>query len=371
MDTEFTGRLDLQPTMRGDLLELRPLRQEDFEALYAVAADPLIWAQHPMHDRWQRDVFVRFFQDAMASGGAFAILDATTHAIIGSTRFHGYDPSAGEVEIGWTFLARAYWGGVYNRQLKQLMLRHAFGAVDRIVFHVGPQNMRSRRAMEKIGAREAGTHVAADGRVSVVYEIMASQFLASAFPPRPVYWLTTDRLALRRFTRDDLDWLVALYSDPDVMRYLGGPKARDLVEPLFEARMLRYYDEHPGLGIWVTSERTTGEPAGFHVLNHIQGETIVQVGFFLFTRVWGRGYATEMATALLRYGFRDLRLPRITGMTNLQNVASQGALAKSGLRRNGERAFSHPAYAQVGPMAWFEREAGEWLAERGRPTIGP
>src|SRR5215218_9371503 len=105
---------DLQPTLEGELLRLRPLRPDDWEALYAVAADPLIWEQHPASNRYQEETFRQFFQDALASGGAMIAIDAKTQRVIGSSRFYAYDPARGEVEIGWTFLARSYWGGVYN-----------------------------------------------------------------------------------------------------------------------------------------------------------------------------------------------------------------------------------------------------------------
>lgn len=178
-------------------------------------------------------------------------------------------------------------------------------------------------------------------------------------------WLTTDRLALRRFTEGDLPWLIALFSDREVTRYVGGPWERARVEEMFETRILQYYEEHPGLGIWMTLDRATGVPVGFHLLNHIQGESIVQVGYFVERASWGRGYATEMAAAVLRYGFVDLALPYIAGMTHLGNVASQRVLHKIGLRRNGERSFPHPAYAPHGPHAWFERLRDEWLAAQG------
>jgi RimJ/RimL family protein N-acetyltransferase len=178
------------------------------------------------------------------------------------------------------------------------------------------------------------------------------------------FWLTTERLGLRRFTVDDLDWLAALFSDPDVARNLGGTKNRTQTQEMLNARILRYYEEHPGLGIWMAVERSSGEPVGFHLLNHIQGESIIQVGYALVKSAWGRGLATEMAGALLRYGFVDLSIPKISGMTTLGNVASQRVLEKVGLRRCGERSFPHPAYAAEGPMAWFERDAASWLAER-------
>ena len=178
------------------------------------------------------------------------------------------------------------------------------------------------------------------------------------------FWLTTDRLGLRRFTRDDLDWLAALYADEDVTRYLGGTKTRAQIEAMLEERILRYYELHPTLGIWMTTERATGDRVGFHLLNHIQGESIIQIGFTLSKASWGRGYATEMAAALLRYAFVDLALPRMCGMATLANVASQRVLTKICLHRNGERRFPHPAYAAEGPMAWFERNRDEWLHER-------
>jgi RimJ/RimL family protein N-acetyltransferase len=175
------------------------------------------------------------------------------------------------------------------------------------------------------------------------------------------YWLTSQRLALRRFTPDDIDWLAQLRSDPDVTRYLGGVKDRTNSDELLRTRILQYYDEHPGLGVWVTVERDTGACVGFHLLNHIRGESIIQIGFTLLKSAWGKGFATEMAAAVLRYGFVDLKLPCIAGMANLQNFASQRVLLKIGLERRGERAFPHPDYASEGPLAWFESDAVKWL----------
>jgi RimJ/RimL family protein N-acetyltransferase len=167
---------DLQPVLRGELLELRPLRAEDFPDLYAVAADPLIWEQHPVRDRYREEVFKEFFREAMESGGAFVALDSKTGRVIGSSRFHGYDEGRSEIEIGWTFLARSHWGGVYNGEMKQLMLRHAFRFVESVIFLIGPQNLRSQRAVEKIGARRVGSRVDDTGRDSYVYQITRSTF---------------------------------------------------------------------------------------------------------------------------------------------------------------------------------------------------
>lgn len=179
------------------------------------------------------------------------------------------------------------------------------------------------------------------------------------------FWLATERLALRRITAGDLDWLAELYTDADVARHVGGTKTRAEVAEMLDVRILRYYDAHPGLGIWMTTDRANGAPLGVHLLNHIQGESLIQVGYVLSKPAWNRGIATEMACALLRYGFVDLALPRIVAITTLENRASQRVLEKIGLHRHGERAFPHPAYASAGPMAWFERDAADWLAERG------
>jgi N-acetyltransferase len=161
----------LQPVLTGDLVELRPLCEQDFDALYAVASDPLIWEQHPASNRYQPDVFKAFFRDAMDSGGAFLVTDRKDGRVIGSSRYFGYDEAKGEIEIGWTFLARSHWGGVYNREMKRLMLRHAFQFVERVIFLVGPTNWRSQKAMEKIGGVRIGSRRDATGRESVVYRI--------------------------------------------------------------------------------------------------------------------------------------------------------------------------------------------------------
>jgi RimJ/RimL family protein N-acetyltransferase len=147
---------DLQPNLNGELIELRPLRLEDWDDLFAVASDPLIWEQHPESDRYKEDVFKVFFSEALECGGAFAIIDKKSQQIIGSTRFHGCDPERSEIEIGWTFLARNYWGGRYNRELKALMLAHAFKFVERVVLLVGENNIRSQKATEKIGGIRDG-----------------------------------------------------------------------------------------------------------------------------------------------------------------------------------------------------------------------
>ena len=174
--------MDRQPTLEGEVLLLRPLREDDWNALYAVASDPMVWELHPANDRWQKPIFRAYFADALAQGGALAVIDKVSGAIIGSSRMQGFDPAdGGSVEIGWTFLARSHWGGETNRAMKRLMLEHALKSVARVDFRVGEDNLRSRRAMEKIGGRltdrDGGVVQTASGPARhVVYEITRETF---------------------------------------------------------------------------------------------------------------------------------------------------------------------------------------------------
>ena len=174
-----TTVFEAQPTLHGDLISLRPLRQDDFEALYQVARDPLIWEQHPERNRYEPAIFRAFFDAAVQSGGALIVQDRQTGATIGSSRFFDWDLALSDVEIGWTFLARRYWGGRYNAQLKDLMLRHAFRFVDSVVFKVGAQNIRSQRAVLKLGATlQVGT-ASAGGYPGYAYRLTRSSYLAA------------------------------------------------------------------------------------------------------------------------------------------------------------------------------------------------
>src|SRR5947209_20570758 len=167
---------DLQPSLKGDLLELRPLGEDDFDELFAVASDPLIWEQHPDKDRYKEEVFKRFFQVALDCHCALVVIDNKDGRIVGSSRYHGYDEERGEIEIGWTFLARSHWGGAYNRELKRLMLGHAFRFVGSVIFRIGPHNFRSQRAVEKIGAVREGSRIDKNGQEMLVYRIKSFPF---------------------------------------------------------------------------------------------------------------------------------------------------------------------------------------------------
>ena len=173
--------LDRQPLLETERLTLRPLGEDDREALYAIASDPAVWEQHPIHDRWRREVFDAFCDEGLASGGSLAVLRKSNGQVVGHTRYDKYDPEeGGVVEIGWTFLAPILWGKGYNPEMKRAMLAHAFGEVSAVEFRVGDTNYRSRNALEAIGAvrtdryelgRYQGKRV-----VHLVYEITREAF---------------------------------------------------------------------------------------------------------------------------------------------------------------------------------------------------
>ncbi|WP_175632989.1 GNAT family N-acetyltransferase [Pedobacter ghigonis] len=149
-------QFDLQPTLENDLIQIVPLKETDFEALYAVASDPLIWEQHPNKDRYQRAVFQNFFKGAIESKGAFIVYEKETGKIVGSSRYYDLDEENSVVAVGYTFIGREFWGKGHNRALKTLMLDYAFQFVDRVILHIGATNFRSQKAAEKLGATKVG-----------------------------------------------------------------------------------------------------------------------------------------------------------------------------------------------------------------------
>lgn len=148
-----TATLNWQPdNLEDNIVKLKPLNESDFENLFEVASDPLIWEQHPSKDRYKREVFQSYFDGAIASKAAFLILDKSSNKIIGCTRYYDFKPGNSSVAIGFTFLSRQYWGGLYNKSSKRLLLDYAFQYVDKVYFHIGADNLRSQLATMKIGA---------------------------------------------------------------------------------------------------------------------------------------------------------------------------------------------------------------------------
>ncbi len=173
--------MDCQPTLESERLLLRPLRGDDWEALFAVASDPLVWEQHPIHDRWREDVFRGFFDEALREDGALVAVLREEDRIVGSSQFRACPIAPDETEIGWTFLERAQWGTGLNPAMKRLMLAHALESAPRVLFRIGDTNWRSRRALEKIGGAlvedmvEEGEYRGRPAR-HVVYEITREGF---------------------------------------------------------------------------------------------------------------------------------------------------------------------------------------------------
>jgi RimJ/RimL family protein N-acetyltransferase len=181
--------LDLQPTLAGTHITLRPLTVEDFEELFAAASDPLIWAQHPDPGRGTREGFPLFFDVALKSKGCLVALDAARRSVIGWSRYSNYAPGE-RITVGYTFLVRSHWGGATNAEMKRLMLRHAFTDVQEVLFTVAERNVRSRRAVEKLGAELAGTEDEPRwGQIHVTYRLTPQLWARGAVPgygPEPV-----------------------------------------------------------------------------------------------------------------------------------------------------------------------------------------
>lgn len=172
--------MNIQPTLENENVKLIPLNQSDFEELFVVASEPLVWEQHPNKDRYKREVFENFFTGAMESGGAFKIIDKKSNEIAGSTRFYDYSPEDNSIFIGYTFYGTKFWGSKLNPQVKKLVLDYIFQFVDKVNFHVGKDNIRSQKAMEKLGAKKVDeVNVAYFGepeKLNVVFEIKKENY---------------------------------------------------------------------------------------------------------------------------------------------------------------------------------------------------
>ena len=144
---------NIQPDyLQNELIRLVPLQETDFEELYNVASNPKVWEQHPNPNRYKLEDFKTYFKGAIESKGAFLILDAMTNETLGCSRYYDYNETDNSVLIGYTFIGTKFWGNGYNKALKKLMLDYALQFVDKVYFHIGAFNIRSQKAIEKIGA---------------------------------------------------------------------------------------------------------------------------------------------------------------------------------------------------------------------------
>jgi RimJ/RimL family protein N-acetyltransferase len=176
--------LNIQPTLENQHVLLLPLQESDFETVYAAAADPKVWEQHPNKDRWKPEVFRTFFEGAMQSHGAFKIIDKATQEVAGSTRFYGHDEQQASIHIGYTFYATRYWGKGLNHQVKAMMLDYIFPYVSQVFFHIGAENVRSQVAIGRLGAEKiAEQEIAYFGeapKLNFVYRLGKAQWLQSS-----------------------------------------------------------------------------------------------------------------------------------------------------------------------------------------------
>lgn len=165
----------IQAKLENEKILLLPLEQNDFEALYQTAADEKIWLQHPNKDRWKKEVFQSFFEGAIASQGAFKIIDKESGNIAGSTRFYNYNADENSILIGYTFYATQFWGTGINTSVKKLMMDYIFQYVAKVHFHVGAENIRSQIAVGRLGAvkiaEEQVAYYGEQPKLNFVYEI--------------------------------------------------------------------------------------------------------------------------------------------------------------------------------------------------------
>lgn len=166
-------------TLQDSDITLRPLTAADYDALFAVGADAAIWAQHPDRERYTPEGFRFFFQKLLETDMPYLVIDRATESVIGATSYYQYDAAARQVAIGYTFLATRYWGGATNRQVKSMLLNHAFQYVDTVIFHVREHNYRSQAALVKLGAQKVNTYPApADPQtMQLEYAIRKSHWL--------------------------------------------------------------------------------------------------------------------------------------------------------------------------------------------------
>jgi RimJ/RimL family protein N-acetyltransferase len=328
-----------QSTLNGPRLLLRPLKENDFEPLFLAASDPLIWEQHPDRERYTRTRFEIYFRSGMDSRGAFAIHDRPTGALIGSSRFSDHDPARSRVEIGYTFLTRAYWGKGYNAELKRLMLAHAFEHVTEALFVVGRNNLRSRGAMEKNGgllvANAADVPARVDLTTSVVFRIRKIEWLlkqdAFLLPA-----LQTPRLTLEPIEESHAQTLWDLFKDEALHRFV--PFEPESFEKQRE-RCARWSKRRSPDGSelwlnWLARDRGTGRGIA-HFQAGVKADGVASIGYVVAREAQGRGIATEGMSAVLAYLRDGLGAREAKAWSDTRNLASHRLASKLGMVQVG------------------------------------
>jgi RimJ/RimL family protein N-acetyltransferase len=343
---EFGSRsspIQWQPTLVGTWVRLRPLTDEDFETLCAVGSDPLIWEQHPEPDRWKREKFEFFFRTAIESKGALAIIDQKTGALIGTSRFTQHDLQKSCVEVGFTFLARSHWGKGYNHELKFLMLSYAFQFVDTASFYVGERNIRSQKAMIRIGATEVNRmrtqSPGALPRQSVIYEIKKADWATLALkllPPFEQPKLSTPRLILEPIHEAHAEELWKLFEDPELHQFV--PFDSESLEKQ-KQRCARWAKRRSPDGEelwlnWIVRDKNTGEAVA-HLQSGMKTTGVASIGYVVARKYQGQGIATEGLKAIFSYLRESLGVLEIKAYSDTRNVASHRLAKKIGMIQVG------------------------------------
>jgi RimJ/RimL family protein N-acetyltransferase len=328
-----------QPTLTGALIRLRPLKEEDFESLYAAGSDPLLWEQHPDRERYTRARFELFFRTGMESKGALVVIDQKAGKIIGSSRFAGHDVERSMVEVGYTFVSREYWGAGYNRELKFLMLNYAFQFCEVVQFVVGEINYRSQTAVKKIGAKEIDRvttpQLGGDLRTSVVYEIKKSDWPALAPTlvrsfDRPS--LVANRLVLEPVRESHSDELWELFRDPELHHFVP-------FEPLSlekqKERCIRWATGRSPDGTelwlnWVGRDKLS-KKAVAHFQAGVKADGIASIGYLVSRDFQRKGIATEGLMAVFKYLREGLAVKEVRAWSDTRNHASHRLAEKLGM----------------------------------------
>ena len=332
----------LQPTLENSEVKLLPLQESDFERLYEVASDPLVWAQHPNKNRCEREPFRNFFEGAMMSGGAFLILDKITGEVAGSTRFYDYDKGQNSIFIGYTFYGTKFWGSKLNPQAKKLMLDYIFQYVDLVKFHVGAENWRSRKAMERLGAEQKGEVVVAyhgePNRNNVEYWITKDNWnMKRHTEPNPNNKEMISKLKFRQATPDDSQEIWQILQQAILRRKNDG--SRQWQDGYPNTGTVQSDIEH-GIGYVLTENDAVAAYAAV-IFNDepayeaIEGKWLSDADFNVVHRVAvsdeaaGKGFATEIFRRIEEYS-RQNGVFSIKVDTNFDNTAMLRILEKLG-----------------------------------------
>lgn len=326
-----------QPYLFGQRLRLRPLFENDFESLFAAASDPLIWEQHPDKERYTRERFEVYFQSGLNSKGALVAIDLLSGRIVGSSRYTDHNIQTSSVEIGFTFLTRPYWGGTINFELKSLMLNHAFNSVDTAFFVVGQNNLRSRKAMSKIGGHEILNEnkksVTGNLNQSIVFEMQKSDWSKrQIFIPFIQPSLETMRLILEPITEIHSQALWELYGDPklhDFVPYQPIPIEKQ------QERCARWATRRSSDGSelwlnWAGMDRTSKKIVA-HFQVGVKSDGVASLGYLVSREFQGKGIATEGLESVFSYLQNNLDVREIKAWTDTRNIASHQLARKLGM----------------------------------------